>query len=158
MSNVRPTSMNTTSASSCSARTSLRRSFHAWNRVPSEPLSLRSRFAQAILALPVGAPIALCSERAIPSRARSVPLVKQSIQTRVFVQAPSFGQEKVPSAALREVSRSCICRSTSTAAVRSRVSQAAPLHRSWCRPPRPNPSVEGMAKRLRLLSTPHLER
>ena len=158
MSNVRPTSMNTTSTPSHSARTSVRRSFHAGNRVPSEPLSLRSRFARAVRALPAGAPLALCSERASPSRARSVPLPKQSIQNRVFVRAPSFGQENVPSAAVREVSRSCFCRSTSTAAVRSRVSQAAPLHRSWCRPPRPNPSVEGTVKRLRLLSAPHLER
>ena len=150
--------MNTTSPPSHSARTSLRRSFHAGNRMPSEPLSLKSRPARAARPSAIGAPLALCRQRATLSHSRVVLLVKQGIRNRAFVHAPSFGQEKVASAALREVPRSCICRSTSTAALGHRVSQAVLLQRSWCRPPRPNPSVEGTAKRLRLLSAPHLER
>ena len=153
-----PKRMNTKSAPSCVARTSMRSSLSEGTIVLSPPLGRKSQFARAVRALPAGAPLALCSERAIPSRARSVPLVKQGIQNRACVHAPSFWQKNGSPAALREVSRSCVCRSTSTTALRQRVSKAAPLHRSWCRQPRPNPSVEGTAKRLRLSSTPHLER
>ena len=153
-----PKSVNTKSATSYVEKTSPRGSLSEGTLVLSPPLGLKSRSARAVRALPAGAPLALCSERTIPARVRSVPLAKQGIQNRASVCAPSFWQKKVPPAALRERSRSCICRSTSIAAVRKRVSQSVPLQRSWCRPPRPNPAVEGTVKRLRLLSAPHLAR
>jgi hypothetical protein len=153
-----PKSVNTKPATSYVEKASPRGSLSEGTLVLSPPLGLKSRSARAVRASPAGAPLALCSERPNPSRARSVPLVKQGIQNRASVCAPSFWQEKVPPAALRERSRSCIFRSTSTAAVRKHVSQSVPLQRSWWRQPRPNPSVEGTAKRLRLLSAPHLQR
>ena len=150
--------MNSTAAPCYALRASSRSSFRVGTRVLYPSPGLKSRFARAVRPLAAGAPPALCSARAIPSRARSVPLVKQSIQNRAFIQALCCMQEKTQPSVLREVSRSCSRRCPSTAAVRHAVSQAVPLQRSWCRQPRPNPSVEGMAKRLRLLSTPHLER
>jgi hypothetical protein len=158
MSNVRPSCMNTTSAPGPTAGTSLRCRFHAGGCLLSPPLSRESRFAQAARPSAVGAPPALCSERASPFRSRSVPLVMQGIQNRAFVQTPGFWQEKIPPAVLHKVSRSCTRRCSSSSAVRPLVSKKGAAHRSWWRQPRPNPSVEGMAKRLRLLSTPHLER
>ena len=158
MSNVRPSYMNSTAASCYAARASLRSSFHVATRVLHPPLGLVSRSARAVRSLAAGAPLALCCKRANPSLARSVPLVKRGNKNRAFARALCFMQEKMPPTVLRKVSRSCSRRCPSTGAVRHAVSQAVPLQRSWCRQPRPNPSVEGMAKRLRLLSTPHLER
>ena len=158
MSNVRPSRMNSTAAPCYAARASVRHGFPVGTLVLSPPLGLKSRFARAVRASPASAPPALCRERANPSRPWSGPLVQQSIQNRTFAQPQCFMQEKMPSAVLCKVSRSCIRRGPSTAAVRHAVSQAVPLQRSWCRQPRPNPSVEGTAKRLRLLSAPHLER
>ena len=158
MSNVRPSHMNSTAAPFYAARASVRSCFPVGTRVPYPPLGLGSRSAGAVRPLAAGAPPALCSERAIPSRVRSVSLATKSTQNRAFVRPQCFMQEKIPSAVLRRLSRSCTCRSPSTAAVRHVVSQAVAPQRSWCRPPWPNPSVEGTAKRLRLLSTPHLKR
>ena len=158
MSNVRPSYMNSTAAPCCAARTSLRNAFHVGTLVLSPPLGRKSRSARAVRPSAAGAPPALCRERAIPSPARSVPLATQSLQNRAFAQTRCSMQEKVPSSNFREVSRSCTRRCPSTAAVRHAVSQAVPLQRSWCRQPRPNPSVEGMAKRLRLLSAAYLKR
>ena len=158
MSNVRPSCMNTNSALSYAARASFQSSSPIGTLVPSPPLGLRSRFARAVRASPAGAPPALCRERANPSRPWAGPLVQQSIQNRAFVHALCFVQEKVPSSVLHKVPRSCTRRCPSTAAVRHAVSKAVALQRPRCRQPRPNPSVEGTAKRLRLLSAPHLER
>ena len=158
MSNVRPSYMNSTAASCYAVQASLRSSFRVGTVALSPPLGLKSRSARAVRPSAASAPPALCREREVPSRARSVPLVKQSIQNRAFIQALCCMQEKMQSSVLREMSRSCSRRCPSTAAVRHAVSQAVSLQRSWCRQPRPNPSVEGTAKRLRLLSTPHLER
>ena len=150
--------MNTTSAPSRTAGTSLRCRSHAGGCVLSPPSGRESRFARAARPSAVGAPPALCRERAIPFRSQSVQQVKQGIQNRAFVQAPSCWQEKIPPAALHELSRSCTRRCSSSSAIRPLVSEKVAAHRSWWRQPRPNPSVEGMAKRLRLLPTPHLER
>ena len=158
MSNVRPTSVNTNSAPSYARRTSLRISFPVGNHVPPPPLNLKSRFARAVRASPASAPPALCSERATPSRARAAPLVKQGIQNRAGVQVQSCMQEKVPSLVPHELSRSCTGFCPSTSSVKQLVSKRVAAQRSWWRQPRPNPSVEGTAKRLRLLSAPHLER
>ena len=150
--------MNTKSAPSYAKRTSMRSSFPVGDRVLSPPLSLKSRSAQAVRALPAGAPLTLCSERATPSRARAASLARQSIQNRVFVHAPSFWQEEVLSLVSHELSRSCTRFCPSTSSGRQLVSKRGVAQRSWWRQPRPNPSVEGTAKRLRLLSAPHLER
>ena len=158
MSNVRPSCMNTTSAPSRTAVTSLRCRFHAGGCVRSPPLGRESRFARAARPSAVGAPPALCRERAIPFRSRSVPLRMQGTQNRAFVRTPCCWQEKIPPALLLSVSRSCTRCCSSSSAVRPLVSKKVAAQRSWWRQPRPNPSVEGMAKRLRLLSTPHLER
>jgi hypothetical protein len=158
MSNVRPSCMNATSAPSCTAGTSLRCRFHAGGCVLSPPLGRKLRFARAVRPSAVGAPPAVCCRRATLFRSRSVPLVMQGIRNRAFVQTPGCRQEKVPPAVLHKVSRSCTRRCSSSSAVRPLVSKKGAAHRSWWRQPRPNPSVEGMAKRLRLLSTPHLER
>ena len=158
MSNVRPACMNTTSAPSCTAVTSLRCRFHPGGCVLSPPLGRKSRFARAVRPSAVGAPSALCRERATPVHSRSVPMVMQGIQNRAFVQTSCCWQEKMPPAVLHKVSRSWTRRCSSASAVRPLVSKKVAAQRSWWRQPRPNPSVEGMAKRLRLLSTPHLER
>ena len=158
MSNVRPSYMNSTAAPCYATRASLRSSFHVGTLVLSPPLGRKSRSARAVRPSAAGALPAVCRERAIPSRARSAPQVKNGIQNGAFGHALCFLQEKILSAVLRKVSRSCARRCSSTVAVRHAVSQAVPLQRLRCRPPRPNPSVEGTAKRLRLLSAPHLER
>ena len=158
MSNVRPSSMNSTAASCYATQASTRSGFHVGTRVLSPPLGLKSRFARAVRPRAAGAPPALCSARANPSRLHPGPLVRQSIPNGAFGQPQCFIQEKVQSAVLHKVSRSCTRRYPSTAAVRHAVSNAVSRQSSWCRPPRPNPSVEGTAKRLRLLSAPHLER
>ena len=158
MSNVRPSYMNSIAASCYAARASLRSSCPVGTRVPSPPLGLKSRFARAVRASPAGAPLALCRERAIPPRAQAAPLVKQSIQNRPFVQPQCFMQEKVPSLVPRELSRLGTRCCPSTPSVRQPVSKRMAAQRSWWRQPRPNPSVEGTHKRLRLLRPPHLER
>ena len=158
MSNVRPSYMNSTAAPCYASRASFRSSFPLETPVLALPLGIESRSARAVRASPAGAPPALCRERANPSRPWAGPLVQQSIQNRAFVHALCFVQEKVPSSVLHKVPRSCTRRCPSTAAVRHAVSKAVALQRPRCRQPRPNPSVEGTAKRLRLLSAPHLER
>ena len=158
MSNVRPASVNTNSAPSYATRTSLRSSFPVGTQVLSPPPGLESRFARAVRASPASAPPALCGERAIPSRVRAALLVKQSIQNRTFVQVQCSMQEKVPSLVPHELSRSCTRCRPSTSSLTQLVSKKVAAQRSWWRQPRPNPSVEGTAKRLRLLSAPHLER
>ena len=158
MSNVRPTHMNSTAAPCHATRASVRSRFHVGTRVLSPLRGFGSRPARAVRPSAAGAPPALCRERAISSRARSVHLVKQSTKNRAFVQAKRFKQEKVFSLVRHELSRLCTRFRPPTPAVRQLVSKKVAAQRSWCRQPRPNPSVEGMAKRLRLLSTPHLER
>ena len=158
MSNVRPASVNTNSAPSYATRTTFRSSFSVGTHVLSPPPGLKSRFVRAVRASPASAPPALCRERTIHSRSRSVPLVKKNTQNRAFVQASCCMQEKVPSLALCELSRLGTHCCPSTPSVRQLVSKRVAALRPWWRHPRPNPSVEGTAKRLRLLSAPHLER
>ena len=158
MSNVRPTSVNANSAPSYATLTSFRSSSSVGTRVLSPPLGFKSRFTLAVRPPAAGAPPALCRERAIPSRARAAPLAKQSIQNRAFVYLRCFMQEKVPSLVPRELSRSGTRCFPSKPLVRQLVSKRVAAQRSWWRQPRPNPSVEGTHKRLRLLRPPHLER
>ena len=158
MSNVRPTSMNTTARLSHVEEVSLRRKSLGGGCAVSATPGLESRLARAARPSATGATLALCRERAIPSRARAAPLAKQSIQNRAFVQALRFTQEKVPSLVPHELARLCTRFCPSTSSVRQLVSKRVAAQRSWWRQPRPNPSVEGTVKRLRLLSAPHLER
>ena len=158
MSNVRPTSMNTTAGLSrieevCPQHRSRGRVCPASARP-----GLKSRFARAVRPLAAGAPPVLCNARENPSRLWSSPFVLQSIQNRAFVHAQCCMQEKAVTFVFHEESRSCAHRGSCTLAETAAVSTRAAAQRSWCRQPRPNPSVEGVAKRLRLLSTPHLER
>jgi hypothetical protein len=75
-----------------------------------------------------------------------------------FASAVCLMQEQIPSVVLRTVSHQGTCRCSSTAGAMQLVSSSVATQRLRCRHPRPNPSVEGTAKRLRLLSAPHLER
>jgi hypothetical protein len=158
MSNVRPSCMNTNAAPSYAAFASERISSSGGSLAVLPRVECRSWAARAARPSAVSAPPALCRERAIPSRSRSVPLVKQSIQNQAFVQAWCRWQEKTPSAVLHKVSRSGTVGCSSSAAVRQLVSKRVAAQRSRCRPSRPNPSIEGMPKRLRLLRTPHVKR
>ena len=158
MSNVRPTSMNTTASLSHVKEVFRRRNFLRGGCTVSARLGPESRLARAARPSAIGAPLALCRERAIPFRARAAPLVKQSIQHRAFVQPQCFTQEKVPSLVPRGPSRLGTRCCPSTLSVRQLVSKTVAAQRSWWRQPRPNPSVEGTHKRLRLLRPPHLER
>ena len=158
MSNVRPTSVNSSSAPNYGTRTSLRSSFPVGTQGLSPPPRLKSRFARAVRASPASAPPALCRERAIPSRSRSVPLVKKNIQNRAFVHLPCFIQEKVPSLVHHELSRSCTRFCPPASSEIQLVSKREAAQRSWWRQPRPNHFIEGMPKRLRLLCTPHVKR
>ena len=153
-----PQSVNTNSAPSYATRTTLRSCLPVGTRVLSPMLGVKSRFARAVRASPVGAPVPLCYERAMHSCARAALLAKRSIQNRAFVHVPSFGQEKVLSLVVHEVSRPCTRFCPSTSSKRTLVAKRVAAQRSWWRQPRPNPPVEGTAKRLRLLSAPHLER
>ena len=142
MSNVRPTSMNTNSAPSYASRVSERIGSLSGRPADLPRVECSLRAARAARPSAVGAPPGLCSEGAIPSRQKSVPLVKQSIQNRAFVQAPCCWQEKIPSAVPRTVSRPGTCRCSSTAGAIQLVSSSVAAQRSWWRLPRPNPSFE----------------
>ena len=157
--------MNATTRLSCFVKVSLRhRSLgSSCSASPRPGLGLRS--ARAVRPLAAGAPPARRPERETPRPSRSVPFTKQSIQNRAFVHAPCFMQEPTATFGRRKASRCaghqsrfCTYRCPPTLAVRHAVSQAAPAQRPWRRSPRPNPSVEGTAKRLRLLPAPHLKR
>jgi hypothetical protein len=158
MSNVRPSCMNTTSAPSYAANASERISSLGGSLAVLPRVQCRSRAARAARPSAVGAPPALCREGAISSRSPSAALVKQGIQNRAFVQARCRWQEQVPSTAVHKVSRSGTLRWSSSAAVRQLVSKSVATQRSRCRLSRPNPSIEGMPKRLRLLRAPHVKR
>jgi hypothetical protein len=150
--------MNTKSAPSYATRVSRRSSLSEGTLVLSTPLGLKSRLARAVRASPASAPPALCHERATPPCSKSVPLVKQSIQKRAFVHLRYFMQEKVSSLVPHELPRIGTRCCPSTSAVRQLVSNRVVVQRSRWRQPRPNPFIEGMPKRLRLLCTPHVKR
>jgi hypothetical protein len=118
----------------------------------------RLRAARAARPSAVGAPRALCRERANAFPLWSSLLVRQSIKNRAFVRETLCWQEKVPSAVLLKVSRPGTYRCSSTAGAIQLDSSRVATQRSWWRQPRPNPSIEGMPKRLRLLVTPHVKR
>jgi hypothetical protein len=158
MSNVRPSCMNTKSTPSYASRVSERIGSLSGRLVALPRVECRLRVARAARPSAVGAPPALCREGANTFRLWSSPLVQQSIQNQAFVQPQCFMQEKVSSAPLRAVSRPGTCRCSSKAGAIQLVSSRVATQRSWWRHPRPNPSIEGMPKRLRLLVTPHVKR
>ena len=150
--------MQETTAPSHAPRVSERISSLGGSQAGLPRVECKLRAARAARPSAVSAPLALCREGTIPSRSSSVPLVKQSIQNRAFIHLRCFMQEKVPSLVPCEVSRlgtrCCLSRSS----VRRLVSKRVAAQRSWWRQPRPNPAIEGMPKRLRLLVTPHIRR
>jgi hypothetical protein len=150
--------MNTVSALSYATRVSMRSSLSERALVLSPPLDLKSRLARAVRALPAGAPLALCRERTTPSCSKSVSLMKQSIQIRAFVHLRCFMQAKISSLVPHELPRIGTRCCASTSAAIQLVSKRVVVRRSRWRQPRPNPSIEGMPKRLRLSVTPHVTR
>ena len=150
--------MKETAAPSYAPRVSERISSLGGSQAGLPRVECKLRAARAARPSTVSAPLALFRERTIPRRSRAVPLVKLSIQNRAFVRLRCFIQEKVPSLVHRELSRlgSRCCLSTSS--VRQLVFKRVAAQRSWWRQPRPNPAIEGMPKRLRLLVTPHIRR
>jgi hypothetical protein len=165
MSNVRPFHMKATATPSYAPRVSEQISTLGGSRAVLPRIECRLRAARAARPSAVGAPPALCRERELSFHSRSALLVKQRLQNAAFVHARCLMQE--PTAAILQCSASHsaqgkarwsgICRA-STPAVRQLVSKSVAAQRSWWRQPRPNPSIEGMPKRLRLLCTPHVKR
>jgi hypothetical protein len=158
MSNVRPSYMKTTAAPSYAAVASKRISSLGGSSAVLLRTECRLRAARAARPSAVGAPPALCRERELSFHSCSVPLVKQRLQNSTFVHAHFI---KEPTATVFHRSGLHFAQNLvrrSRPAERQLVSKRAAVQRSWCRPPRPNPSIEGMPKRLRLLCTPHVKR
>jgi hypothetical protein len=163
MSNVRPFHMKATVAPSYAPRVAERISSLGGSLAVPHRVECRLRAARAARPSAVGAPPAVCRELSLHSR--SVPLVKQSLQSAAFVHARCFMQELTATILRCSASGSAQCKArrsrnyrASTPAARQLVSKRVAAQRSWCRLPRPNPSIEGMPKRLRLLCTPHVKR
>jgi hypothetical protein len=158
MSNVRPSCMNATSAPSYAENASQRISSLSGSLAVLPRTERRSRAARAACPSAVGAPPALCRERELSFHSCSVSLVKQRLQNAASGHARFI---KEPTATVFHCSGLHFAQNTvrqSRPAERQLVSKRAALQRSWCRPPRPNPSIEGMPKRLRLLCPPHVKR
>ena len=155
MSNVRPSCMNVTSARIYAANVPARISSLGGRRAVPERVECRSRVARAARPSAVGARPALCREMEFSFHSHSGSLVKQN---SAFVQARFI---KEPTATVFRCSGLYFAQDTvrrSRSAEIRLVSKRAAVQRSWCRPSRPNPSIEGMPKRLRLLCTPHVKR
>ena len=155
MSNVRPSCMNANSAPSYAANVPARINSLGGSWAVPERVACRSRAARAARPSAVGATPALCREMEFSFHSHSGSLVKQN---SAFVQA-RFIEE--PTATVFRCSGLHFAQNTvrrSRSAEIRLVSEGAAVQRSWCRPPRPNPSIEGMPKRLRLLCTPHVKR
>ena len=158
MSNVRPSCMNETSQPSYAENASKRISSLGGSLAVLPRMECRLRLARAARPSAVGALPALCRERDLSFYSSSVSLVKQTLQNSAFVHARFI---KEPTATVFHCSGLHFAQNTvrrSRPAERRLVSKRAAVQRSWCRPSRPNPSIEGMPKRLRLLCTPHVKR
>ena len=158
MSNVRPSCMNTTSAPSYAANASERISSLGGSSAVLPRTECLSRAARATRPSAVGARPALCREGELSFHSCSGSLMKQRPKNSAFVHA-SFITD--PTATILQCGASGFVQNTvrrSRPAERQLVSKRAAVQRSWCRLPRPNPSIEGMPKRLRLLCTPHVKR
>jgi hypothetical protein len=158
MSNVRPSCMKTTAALSYAENVSERISSLGGSLAVLPRVERRSRAARAARPSAVGAPPALCREGELSFHPHSSSPVKQRLQNSAFVHARFI---KEPTATMLQCSASGFVQNTvrrSRPTERQLVSKRAAVQSSWCRPPRPNPSIEGMPKRLRLLCTPHVKR
>jgi hypothetical protein len=158
MSNVRPSCMNANSQLSYAENVSKRISSLGGRLAVVPRTECQSRAAQAARPSAVGAPPSLCGESELSFHSHSGSLVKQKPQNSAFVQARFI---KEPTATVFQCSAPGFAQNTvrrSRSAERRLVSERAAVQRSWCRPPRPNPSIEGMPKRLRLSCTPHVKR
>jgi hypothetical protein len=155
---VRPSCMNANAEPSYAANVSKRISSLSGSLAVLPRVESRSRAARAARPSAVGARPALCREREFSFHSRSGSLVKQKLQNSAFVHACFI---KEPTATVFQCSASGFAQNTvrrSRPAKRQLVAKRVAVQRSWCRPPRPNPSIEGMPKRLRLLCTPHVKR
>jgi hypothetical protein len=158
MSNVRPSCMNSDPAPSYADSSSQRISSLGGSLAVMARVECRLRAARAARPSAVGALPVLCQERKLSCHSRSGSLVKQRLQNSAFVHV-RFIKESTATVfhgsglhfAQNTVRRSWL-------AERQLVSKRAAVQRSWCRPSRPNPSIEGRHKRLRLLCTPHVKR
>ena len=158
MSNVRPSHMKTTAAPSYAENASERISSLGGSLAVLPRKECQSRAARAARPSAVGAPPALCRERELSFHSHSGSLVKQRPQNSAIVQARFI---KEPTATVFHCGGLHFAQNTvrrSRLAERKLVSKRAAMQSSWCRPSRPNLSIEGMPKRLRLLCTPHVKR
>jgi hypothetical protein len=155
MSNVRPFHMKATATPSYAPSVSKRISSLGGSLAVLPRVECRLRVARAARPSAVGAPPAICRERKLSLKSNSGMPVKQN---SAFVHARFM---KEPTATVFHCSGLHFAQNTvrrSRSAERQLVSKRVAVQRSWCRPPRPNPSIEGMPKRLRLLCTPHVKR
>ena len=155
MSNVRPSCMNTNSALSYAANVPERSSSLGGSSAVLPRVECRSRAARAARPSAVGAPPALCRTMKLLFHSHSGSLVKQN---SAFVHARFI---KEPTATVFHCGGLHFAQNTvrrSRLAERKLVSKREAMQSSWCRPSRPNLSIEGMPKRLRLLCTPHVKR
>jgi hypothetical protein len=162
MSTVRPFCMNSEASLCYAARPSLRRSFRAGTLVSSPPAGLGTQFARAVRPSAAGAPPALFPKRAAPSCSCLGLLVKQSTQNRAFFCAQCCRQEQLATSGPRRAShfarhQTRWCADTCSLTLAAKI-EGISAHRSWRHRPRPNPSIEGTHKRLRLLRSPHVKR
>jgi hypothetical protein len=158
MSNVRPFHMKaiTRATPSRAPRVSERISSLSGRMAVLPRVERRLRTARATRPSEVGAPPATCQEGELSFHPRFGSLVKQRPQTSAFGHARCFMLEPTATTSASRFAQRKARRSSSGA--RQLVSKRVAGQRSWCRPPRPNPSIEGMPKRLRLLCTPHVKR
>ena len=157
-SNVRPSCMKANSAPSYAENSSQRISSLDGSQAVLPRVECTSRAAWAARPSAVGAPPALCRESELSFHSRSGSPVEHKLQNLAFVHA-CFIKEQT--ATILHCCASGFARNTvrrPKPAERQLVSKRAAVQSSWCRPPRPNPSIEGMHKRLRLLCTPHVKR
>ena len=158
MSTVRPSHMKATGAPSYAANASKRISSLGGSLAVLPRVECRLRAARAARPSAVGARPALCREGELSFHSRSGSLVKKKRKNSAFVHTRFI---KEPTATILQCRASGFAQNTvrrSRPAERQLVSKRAAMLSSWCRPPRPNPSIEGMPKRLRLLCTPHVKR
>jgi hypothetical protein len=158
MSNVRPSCMNANSAPSYAENVPERISSLGGSQAVLPRVEGWLRVARAARPSAVGAPPALCRERRLSFHSCSGSPMKQRLQNSAFVHV-RFIKEQTATilwCSAFGFDQNMVRRSKS-AEIRL-VSKRAAVQRPRWRPSRPNPSIEGMPKRLRLLCTPHVKR
>ena len=158
MSNVRPFHMKVAAAPSYAPRVSKRISSLGGSRNVLPRVECRLRAARAARPPAVGAPPALCRERDLSFHSWSGSPVKQGLQNSAFVHVRFIKEQTATILRCSALGFAQNMLRRSRSAEMRLVSKRAAVQRSWCRPSRPNPSIEGMPKRLRLLVIPHVKR